>query len=90
MIGPANVLGLQAFRPLLHVELHLFPLIEGAVSGLLDRTVMDEDVLTAITLDKSVAFVVVEPLNCADFWHRLPPCYSSARPRQDPRPRVGL
>src|SRR5207237_1291414 len=35
---------------------------------------MDEDVLTAFTLDKSVAFVVVKPLHRADFGHRLPPC----------------
>src|SRR4029077_6057446 len=59
---------------LLDVELDFFSFVQSSISGLLDRTVMDEDVLTAFAFDKSVAFVVVKPLHRADFGHRLPPC----------------
>src|SRR5438128_9892254 len=89
VICAPNVFGLEALGALLDVELDFFAFVQGSVSGRLDGAVMDEDVLTAFALDKSVAFVVVEPLDCTDFGHRLlRPKKLEAAPRG--RPQRGL
>jgi hypothetical protein len=58
----ADVLGLQALRPLLHVELDPLAFVERAVAVGLNGRVVDEDVFTGVALDETESFVVVEPL----------------------------
>jgi hypothetical protein len=51
---------------------------------------MDEHVLTAVSFDESVAFVVVEPLHYANFWHLLylrPDCGGTISPPVRTGPR---
>src|SRR6266568_1429368 len=60
----ADVRGLQTLRALLHLELHLLALGEGAEPVSLDGGVVAEDVLApAIMRDKTEALRVVEPLH---------------------------
>ncbi len=70
-LDAAHVLGLQPLRALLDVELDLLALVQSSVTLRLNRGVVDEHVLTAVSLDEAVAFVVVEPLHYANFWHLL-------------------
>ena len=54
---------------LLPLALCLFAFVQGPVTGRLDGAVMDENVLTAVTLDEPIAFIVVEPFHSAYFGH---------------------
>jgi hypothetical protein len=54
---------LQAFRSLLYFEFHSLSFVEGFVTLRLDRAVVHEDVLTALTLNEPIAFAGVKPLN---------------------------
>ena len=56
-LGPAIALG--------YLELDALALFEGAISVHLDCGVVDEDVTSAVDRDEAVAFVRVEPLDCA-------------------------
>src|SRR5207253_1264646 len=65
------VLGLQPLRALLDVELDLLSLVQSSVTLRLNRGVVDEHILTAVSFDEAVAFVVVEPLHYAYLRHVL-------------------
>jgi len=57
-------LGLQAFGTLLYFELHGLPLVEALIAVGLDGRIVDEDVLTGLTLDEPIALCSVKPLYC--------------------------
>src|ERR1700722_6253176 len=64
--GDANVLRLKALGALLHVELDLLSLLEGAEARRLDGGLVAENVCTPVILrDESEALRVVEPLHGA-------------------------
>src|ERR1700722_1524900 len=64
--GDANVLRLKALGALLHVELDLLSLLEGAEARRLDGGLVAEHVCTPVILrDESEALRVVEPLHGA-------------------------
>ena len=54
--GSGDVFGLEAFRPLLDLKLNHLTVGEGFVAIHLDRGEMDEDVLSGLALDESIAF----------------------------------
>lgn len=61
-----DVHGLKTLWVLCDLELHLFPFTQGLEAVPLNLRVMHEHVLTAILrLDKTIALLVVEPLNGA-------------------------
>ena len=67
---------LQALGSFLHFELHRLTFIESLVTLRLDRAVVHEDVLTALTLDEPIAFAGVKPLDCTLFSTQLlTPCW---------------
>jgi len=68
-----NVCGLEAFRSLGEVELHCLALIQASVSVLLDSREMNEHILARGTLDESVTFGSVKPLDCTFLSHNLTP-----------------
>jgi hypothetical protein len=59
------LIGLGTFASLDDVELYLITFFEALIAFALDRAVVNEDVCSAFTAEKSVALCVVEPLNCA-------------------------
>jgi hypothetical protein len=63
------VLGLQTLWSLLHLELHLRAFIQRTITVRLDRRKVNEYVVAARTLDKSVAFGGVKPLHNTFFLH---------------------
>src|SRR6476646_8848633 len=65
------VLGLQTLGTLLHLELHLRTFVQGAIAVGLYRRKMNEHIVTAGTLDKSVALCGIEPFHYAFFFHYL-------------------
>src|SRR5258708_3438045 len=65
----ADVFGLQALRALLDVEFHPLAFIQCPVSLRLDGAEMQEHIFPGIAFDEAVAFVVVEPLDGANFGH---------------------
>lgn len=58
-----DVVRLRAFVTGHFDELHALPFFQGAMAFADDRTEMDEQVLTALALDETVAFATVEPLH---------------------------
>src|SRR6516164_4937232 len=66
---PDYVLGLQPFRPLLDLELHLRAFIQAAIPVRLDCRKMYEHVIAAGTLDESIALCCVKPLHNSFFLH---------------------
>jgi hypothetical protein len=68
-----DVGGLEAFRSLGEVELDGFALVQTAITVLLDRRKMYEYILARGTLDESVAFGSVKPLDCSFFSHNPTP-----------------
>src|ERR1700736_619705 len=60
-----DVHGLQALVALLDIELNALPLGQRAVALHRDLRVVDEDVLSTLTLDEAVALLVREPLDGA-------------------------
>jgi hypothetical protein len=67
---------LQALRSFLYFELHSLTLVEGLVTLGLDRAIVNEDVLTALTLDEPITLAGVKPLHCALFSTQLlTPCW---------------
>jgi hypothetical protein len=67
--GSIDILGLESLRTCLHLELNFGTLFQAAVSRHLDGREVDEDVLTAGALDKSVAFCGVKPFHYTFFSH---------------------
>jgi hypothetical protein len=63
----ANLLGLKTLLTLGHRELHALPFGKAAEAIGLNGGVMDENVLTALALDKTKTFGVVKPLHCSLF-----------------------
>src|SRR6266852_6334424 len=57
------VLGLQTFWPLLHLELHLRTYIQRTITVRLDCRKVNEYVVAARSLDKSVALGGIKPLH---------------------------
>lgn len=58
-----DVFRLRTFLPLGHFHRDLLPFFEGFESFHLDGCVMHEYILTALALDETKPFVVIEPLN---------------------------
>src|SRR5579863_10344077 len=73
-----NVLRLQTLGSFADLELNRLPFVKGFVSVHLDSRKMDEDILTGLALDESVAFAGVEPLHCSLFFHFLTTSHSKA------------
>src|ERR1051326_1724484 len=65
----AHVLGLQAFRPLLHLELDLRAFIQAAIPVRLNRGKVNKYIVTTGPLDESIAFGGVKPLHDTFFPH---------------------
>src|ERR1039458_8090434 len=66
-----HVSGLEAFRSLGEVEFHCLALVQAPVSVLLDSREMYEDILARRSLDESVSFGSVKPLDCTFLSHNL-------------------
>ena len=66
---PNYVLGLQTFWSLLHLELHLRAFIQGTITVRLDRRKVNEYVVAARSLDKSIALGGIKPLHNTFFLH---------------------
>ena len=58
-----DVLGLRSFLARRHGELDLLAFGQGLEAVTLDRSVMDEKVLSILLLDEAVALFLVEPLH---------------------------
>jgi len=56
---------LGALGTVCDLELDLLPFVERAIPVALDRAVVDEHVLTVVSLDESIALGIVEPLDLA-------------------------
>jgi hypothetical protein len=69
LLDAYDVLGLRAFGARDHVELYLLTFREGFKTFALKGGEMYEDVFATFTLDKAVAFAVIEPLDFAFFTH---------------------
>ena len=67
-----NVLGLPAFWPLRHVELHSLPFLQATKAACLNSGEMHEDILSGLAADKTVAFSVVKPLYRSLFHFDVP------------------
>jgi hypothetical protein len=63
----ANFFGLKAFLAFRDFELDALALRQAAEAVGLNGGVMDENVLTALALDKPKTFGVVKPLHCSLF-----------------------
>lgn len=62
---------LQAFRSFLYFEFHSLSLVEGFITLRLDRAVVHEDVLTALTLNEPITLAGVKPLDGSLFSSQL-------------------
>ena len=71
---PFDVAGLRALRSVNDFELHRLAFLERTEPGARDGRVVDEDVTTALALDKPVTLGVVEPLDLACDTHRSVSC----------------
>jgi hypothetical protein len=69
----SDVRRLKAFRAFEQIELYGFAFVKRAVSVLLDRREMDEDVLASGALDKSITLCSVKPLYSSLLSHRETP-----------------
>jgi hypothetical protein len=67
--GADDVTRLEPLGALQQIELHGFALIQRAVTILLDRGEMNEDILPCGPLDKTISFSPVEPLHCTLLSH---------------------
>ena len=71
-----DVFRLQAFLALDHREFHFLAFHQGAVTLAADGAVVNEHVRTAIALNESITFGVIEPLDGSDLtispYHTLP------------------
>ncbi len=65
----ADVLGLQPFGALLHLELHFRALVKRTITVRLDGRKMDEYIVTAVALDETIALGGVKPLHNTFFSH---------------------
>jgi hypothetical protein len=92
-----DAFGLQALRTLLHLEFNGLALVEGLVPIGLNRRKVHKDVLSGLTLNKSIAFGGVEPLHSTllsahfltpVFIHKAELSYSWDRPESYLRLRV--
>lgn len=67
---------LQTLGSFLHLELHSLTLVQGLVTLGLDRAVVYENVLTALTLNEPIALAGVKPLDSTLFSTQLlTPCW---------------
>jgi len=64
-----DVLGLQAFRARLHLELNCLSFVQRLIPFRLNGRKVHKDIFTGLTLDKPVAFAGVKPLYCSLFSH---------------------
>jgi hypothetical protein len=72
MGSPLDVLGLQTFVALDHIELNDFAFIQGFEALSEDGGVMHEDILSRLFDDETEALLVVEPFDLAA-GHKLSP-----------------
>ena len=63
-----NVSGLQALRAADDFKLDRLAVVQRLVAIRLDRGKMDENVLSALTLDEAKALAGIEPLDCSLFF----------------------
>src|SRR5689334_14342490 len=68
-LNSVHVLGLQALRTLLDLELNLRTFIQAPVPVCLNGREMHEHVVAAGALDKSIAFGGIKPLHNTFFFH---------------------
>ena len=66
-----NILRLQAFGALADLEFNSLPFVQGFVPVHLNGRKMDENVLTRLALNETIALAGVEPFHCSLFSH----CY---------------
>ena len=64
-----NVLCLKAFGAFLYFKFHCLAFVERFVSVHHDRGEVNENIFTGLTLDKTIAFRSIEPLDCSLFLH---------------------
>lgn len=57
-----DLVGLRPLAALDNIELHFIALFEAFIAIALDRTVVDEDVGSALAAEEPIAFRIVEPL----------------------------
>src|SRR5262249_24095512 len=70
LAGAAHYIGREiALGALQELELNCFTLIQGSVTVFLDSGEMDEHILSGGTLNESISFCTVEPLNCTLLSH---------------------
>ena len=70
LAGATHYIGGEiALGALQELELNCFTLIQGSVTVFLDRGEMDEHILSGGTLNESISFRTVEPLNCTLLSH---------------------
>ena len=62
----SHVLSLRTFWPVDHFELHFLPLYQGLISVAGYGAVMDENVLFAGLLNKSISLGIVKPFDLTD------------------------
>ena len=62
-LAGGDVFGLEAFRPLLNLELHHLPLGQRLVAIHLNRGEMNENVLSRLALDEPIPLCCVKPLH---------------------------
>jgi hypothetical protein len=61
-----DVGSLKAFGTFLGRELDALTFFQVAEAVTLDSGIMDEDIVSAFTLDEAVAFATIKPLDCTD------------------------
>jgi hypothetical protein len=64
-----NVLGLITLRPLGDVELDLIAFVKRFETAGLDGGMVDKNIISGSAADKSVALLVIEPLDCSLLFH---------------------
>ncbi len=68
-----DIYRLEALGALLDIELHRIALIEAAIAGSLDSSIVNKHIFTGGTLNEAVPLFTVEPLD-STFLHGSPLC----------------
>ncbi len=85
-LGAIHILCLEPLGPLLDLELHFGALLERPVAGHLNRREVDEHILAAGALDKSIALCGVKPFHNTLFSHYSYLLFHSRRSGTNPFP----
>jgi hypothetical protein len=65
-----DLFGLPALRTLDYVETNSLAFLKATETVALNRSVMDEDIFSALTAEKAKALRIVKPFHCALFHER--------------------